>query len=382
MALIFSGALNIALLTVVIVSSFDDPLIPAMAGVSERQASMQPANRELLAFMLTLSFPELATYLTNKEPVEEGYAKRDLALSALKAAHHFDLNKALSFAPIQRRTVSLGQDLSVEMYPGLSEEQYASIIRFAYQEKWPLTARGLFQLLQKWPKQTRDPSLMQAFFVTAEFHTLETLFRKTGAPQNNEVLLDLICEGSWDDLEQLSYAQAQTLDLSVEKRRSLLLGALSRQSSTAAKLLLDTDFVFVKLQLDDAKLMDLLSLLNVKTDVSERFCMELLRSPRSDALLRVAAEKLYTYAQETVPVPFDLLVAAARFAPSETPAAVLPRPSEVPSQRSFREYVVKEGDTLWKIARLHKIKVDALVEANGIETEKLFPGMMLRIPNG
>ena len=60
----------------------------------------------------------------------------------------------------------------------------------------------------------------------------------------------------------------------------------------------------------------------------------------------------------------------------------VPRAIPVPEDNApFRSYAVKSGDTAWKIARLFKIPVETLLEANKIEdARKLQVNMKLRIP--
>ena len=384
MALIFSGALNVGLLTTLIVSAVDDQAIP-VAKITERQADpVLPANQQLLQAMSKLSFAELVTYLTNKEKVGEGYAKRDLALSTLVAVHYFDLARALPSARIQRRLVALGPEQKIEMYPSLTEEQYSAIVRFAYQEKWPITAQGLFQQIKKRPRDSRDETLAQAFFHTAEFHLLNQLFQKTGAPQESLALLDLLCDGPWELIERFTHEQSATPDMSLSARRSLLLGYLSHRSSQAAKLLLQTDALFAKICFEDESIIALLAVLPEKTPEAQQFCKDLLRSARGDAVLRIAAERLYRFAGETPPVPLDLKAALARFSmesPQGAPVANIPLAAAFQSQNKFKEHIVKEGETLWKIARQYGVKIDELMTANAIEKERLFPGMTLRIPD-
>ncbi|MES2272798.1 MAG: LysM peptidoglycan-binding domain-containing protein, partial [Chlamydiota bacterium] len=347
----------------------------------------EEGNGQLIQSMSNLSFRELVSFLTNRDLVEEGYTKRDLALAALVAFCDFNLEKALSAAPDQRRILSFSENQKIEIFPGLNDEQFQAIIRYAYQEKWPLTAKGLFSLLQKW-KMPREESLETAFLMTPEFYSLQVLFQKTEAPQDAPMLLKLVCEGNWDLLERFSREQSQMLDLSVEKRRRLLLSYLSLHSPTAANLLLRTDYLFALKKLDDQGILDLLGLLQQKTEESERFCIELLRSPRNDLIWQRSAQCLYVYAKETPPNPLDPKLALARFAPNAAPvpipaptsvvAAALPKPSVLPPQ--IRNHVVKEGESLWKIARQHKVKVDELVKVNGLEKDCLQPGMTLRIP--
>ena len=375
MALIFSGALNVGLLAALIFSTLEETQIAIPFSKKPSAAVPQVANQQLLLKMVKLSFPELVTYLTNKDPVEEGYAKRDLALSALVKVHCFNLEKALSFSPLQRRFLLLSPEQTVELYPGLTEEQYEAIIRFAYQEKWPLTAKGLYHLLKNWPKNTRDASLAEAFFVTAEFHAVEVLFQKTGGAQEKNTLLDLLCEGPWDLVEQFALEQGQILDFSIDKRRSLLLSYLNHRSQAAAALLLKTDYPFAKSRLEDPGMLALFECLKDKTEESVRFCTDLLRSPRSDEVLYASAKKLYGYASEEMPLPFDPKAALSRFGGELSSPVVLAKKT-VPT----KEHIVKDGDTLWKISRQYKVKVEEITALNGIENGRLFPGMTLLIP--
>ena len=378
LSLIFSGALNIGLLAAFIFSvlqtnqvSFSIPLTASSKGVAET------TNGQILGAMSKLTFRELVSFLTNRDLVEEGYAKRDLA--ALVAFHHFNLEKALSTPIAQKRALLLAGGQKVDVFPGLAEDQFEAIIRFAYQEKWPLTAKGLFALLQKWDPAARDQTLEQAFLLTPEFHSLQILFQKTGAPQSSEHLLALARDGNWEFLENFAREQSQALDLSVEKRRRLLLSYLALQSPTAAQMLLQTDFVFILKRLDDQGILDVLSLLKEKTEESERFCVELLQSARSDTILQSAALRLCSYQGEVVSTPLDPKGVLARFVP-ESPA--LPAPEKlIPIPSTFKMHVVKDGDTLWKIARQYKVKVDELVSLNELQKDRLVPGMTLRLPS-
>jgi len=45
-----------------------------------------------------------------------------------------------------------------------------------------------------------------------------------------------------------------------------------------------------------------------------------------------------------------------------------------------REYVVQPGDTLWAIATAHGVSVSAIVSANSLMSDDIYPGQVLRIP--
>jgi LysM repeat protein len=57
-------------------------------------------------------------------------------------------------------------------------------------------------------------------------------------------------------------------------------------------------------------------------------------------------------------------------------------PAAPTGRAAYRQHVVKEGESLWKIARLYKAKVDEIVKLNELEKDKLYPGMTLQIPHG
>ena len=366
LALIFSGALNIGLVATCIFAGrqeFGSVPVRALAKKGIAQETMMDTFFEQIA---KLSFHELLTILTNRDPVGEGYLKRDMAASALVRFHHFNLEKALSGSPLQRREIALGKEPRVAIFPGLSDEQFDAIIRFAYEEKWPLTAEGIFKLL----KQKPDESLSQAFSVTPEFHALQTLFPKT----EQSLLLQLVSEGDWATLDLYAREQAQLLDLSAEKKQSLLLQYLAFPSRAAAALLLQTDAPFVAKRLEDARLTQLISLLPEKSADGERLCQELLRSPRTDAVWIAAAAFLYAGVGETVPVPLDLQAAIARFTSAVEKKAA---PKKVETQARY--HTVKDGESLWKIAKLYNMKVDELVKMNHLEKDRILPGMTLKI---
>lgn len=382
-ALIFSGALNIGLIAAFIFSSWKDHQphfsIALPAKIEKNQESTMS---EILRQMMKLSFCELVPYLTNRDLVEEGYLKRDLAVAVLTSHHHFNLEKALSSTPSQRRIFSLGEDETVEVFPGMSDDQFEAIIRFAYEEKWPLTPVGIYQLLKKLP-QPQDESLVQAFLITPEFHALQVLFQKTKVTLDPADLLQLVYEGNWDILDRFAREQEQVLDLSVEKRRRLLLSYLALQSPTAAQLLLKTDFDFVSKRLEDRGAIDLLSLLKEKTEEGERLCLELLRAPRTDAVWQAAVLCLYRFSKEPLPDSFNLKEAMARFVPSSSAKPETVRIKEEPPLTipTFQQHIVKDKENLWKIARQYGVKIEEIVKLNELEKDRIYPGMTLLIPN-
>ncbi|MBX9743760.1 MAG: LysM peptidoglycan-binding domain-containing protein, partial [Chlamydiales bacterium] len=263
--------------------------------------------------------------------------------------------------------------------PALTDEQFKAVIRFVYLEKWPLTAEGLFKLIQKSPFP-RESSLEEAFSMSSPFYALQLLFQKTEAPQDSSVLIRLASEGNWDLLSGLAREQMQMLDLSVDKRRRVLLSYLALKSATAAQLLVSTDFAFVLKKLDDQGLVDVLDLLT--GELLEPFCLAILKSPRSDAVWERSVKRLSAHLGKPLAEPFQLSEAIALFVaapltkvPAQPQVAVEP----VQSPSSWIMHTVQEGENLWKIARQYQVKVDEILKANELEKDKLYPGMTLRI---
>ena len=383
LSLIFSGALNIGLIAAFIALLIQDRerslLVNAPRNVEKTE---EMTNREILSSYSRLSFRELCSLLTNTDFIEEGFSKRDLALAALVSFHDFNIEKAIGSLPAQRRVFKL-EERSLEIFPGLSNEQFQAIVQYAYLERWPLTSRGLFMGLQKTPKQ-RDAALVQAFTITPEFYALQTLFQKSGANPSQDQLIDLIGDGNWQMLDGFVREQSQMLDLSDDRRRRFLLSYLAMQSPAAADLLLQTDFMFALKRLDDKGLIDLLSHAQTN-EILQKFCIELLQSARSDAIYEKSSQLLYRMVKEEMPQPFNLSQARTRFVPSApVAAAAAPKKEPAPAAResSMRTHVVKEGDSLWKISRQYHVNLDDLMAINHLEKDRLKLGMVLKIPQG
>lgn len=379
LALIFSGGLNVALLVALTFYMFEKTSLPSTI-MGKKEVLI--TKTQVFNSMSRLTFRELVSFLTNRELIEEGYTKRDLSVAALVAYHHFNLEKALSAKPSQVRTLALSSGQTLDVFPGLLDEQFDAIIRFAYQEKWPLTAKGLFHLLQA-QKPPRDESLEQAFALTPEFHALQVLFQKMRAPFETAMLIDLASEGSWELVEGYSKEQREVVELTEEKRRSLLLEFLKHHSPTAANLLLKTDFSYAVKKLDDKQTLDLLVLLKKQSEEGTKFCIELLKSPRSDAVWQAAALTLYSYAGEMPALPIDPQTVLARFSlekAKEPEVVIAEGKKQMAAQPASKYHVVKEGESLWKISRQYKVKVDEIVKLNELEKDSLYPGMTLKLP--
>lgn len=341
-----------------------------------------------------LPFQDLLLRLENKELADEGYMKRDLALSCLVAFHHFNLERALGGLSLQQRKISFSDEeghetMGLTIFPGLADYQYQAILHYAKTEKWPFTSQGLFFALKR-NEERRDPSLLEAFSLTPEFHAVFTLFSRTGTPLPREVVIGLLADGEWEPLAHFTEEQRKMQDLSVDKRRQFLQGYIQSGSKLALHLLFRTDREFVSKKFTDDQVLALLDVLDNKTPGFTDFVTELLTSVRTDAVLKKAGAKLYLFAGEPLPEPYEHDGALRRFAPHVAklyppppplpPPPVPTPPTPIKAAPQKITHVIEDGDSLWKIARKYHTTVEAIMKCNNLETEKLRVGRKLEIP--
>lgn len=390
-ALLISGALNIGLVATFVYFVFQEKERAIDFELRPAAVELPLSNQEILRSYSTLSYQDLLLRIEDASRVEEGFSRRDLALSCLVAFHHFDIEKGLGGAFFQKRKISLihsngTESIELMLFPGLSEAQYAALAQFAKVERWPLTSCGLFYEIQR-TRHNPNPALLETFFLSREFEAVSLLFARSAASIDKNTLLSLLMEGNWNILERFSLEQKKIQDLSSGKRVAFLLEYLHLRSKVAARLLLETDFLFVCKRLDDPHALLLLELLPEHTSLSEKYAKVLLISPRSDGVWKKAAHALYTFAGESPLDPFSRESVLTRFIPQAlthgvnlpqkpTPAPL--KPALAPGKKKI--HVVREGESLWKIAKKYQVTVEAIIRLNHLESDKLKPGKELYIP--
>jgi LysM repeat protein len=361
-ALILSGGLNIGLLATFFYFVLKDKEELTVNDKPKVEMVEEKSNSDYLNQFSLLSFRELLPYLSNIEKVDQGYGKKDLAIACLVKYHHFNLEKSLPGQILQKRKVLFlrgEKEEEITLFPGLNEEQYKAIEHFAYSERWPLTAEGMFTILKKLPKprQEEDKSLEWAFSLSSEVHNVRALF---GKELTLEEILDLLTEMSWESISKFNADQAQLQDWSSERKRIFLLMALEQNSPLAAKLLVKLEAPYILKKMDDKQIVKLLSSIQEESVESKNLCLELLKSQRGDELLKVAGMKLYSWSKEMSSEPYNHQVTLERF--------VGKLPTKAPLG-NLHNYTVQFGDNLWKIARHHHVDVEALMRANHLKKD-------------
>lgn len=385
-ALIISGTLNIGLLSTFIYFALKEkqsPVNTEFFSETVKEKGHTLGMQDLLRKYYYFSFQELLLRLCNGEHVESGYKARDLALACLVACHHFNLEHALGGMALQKRKITFtqedGQEISLVVFPGLVDYQYKAILQYIKTEKWPLTSEGLFREI-KYTKPPYDSSLMEAFFLTPEFHFLSSLFSRTGVLLKKEHMLALLAQGNWETIARYATILRKDAAYTLEERRSVLLQLTKEGSKLAAKVLLETDMDYCLKDLEDEQILNILHLLKDKNPLS--FAKEILKCPRSDAVLKAAAVVLYEQVAENVPENIDLNTAKKRFIELKIfPETVSVKPMKSSKKTGKNIYVVVNGDSLWKIARDKKVTVAALKKANNLKSDNLHLGQELIIPS-
>lgn len=418
-ALLISGSLNIAILTIffywLIKEAPPTPyceLKPANRKEQQIPLAVEPSSAEVIRLFRTLSLEQLIARLLNTQLVENGFTQRDLALSSLISFHDFDFTRSLKGLPLpdQQRKIPFGRDskgnnVYIIVYPNLSEKHFQTIVDFTRLEKWPLTSRGLFRILRKRGLEN-DPSLIDAFYLTPEFLSVETLFNRSDIQVTKQEVLAVLLQGSWNMLSTFSEQQHRAQDLSPAKRQRFLMDYINKKSMASLTLLLKTDFAFASKKLDDNQVLAILNLMLEHSPAGEKFALAILKSPRSDTVRLMAANRLFEFAGEPKPEKNKYAAALARFVPeAKVPLAQTPPPQEKPKKiiptkpnkpiaqaapskvkkasppmRPTRTYIVQEGDSLWKIAKRFKIEISAIKKLNNLKSDFLKPGITLKIP--
>lgn len=350
--------------------------------VSYAKESKRLTNEEYFLAIRKSSYRELIAILADDTLLEQGYRKRDFALALLVHNHSFDLHRAIRDKNFSIRSLvfqSAEGKHEVKCFSGLIDRDYDEIMHFAVTESWPLTPQGLFHQLQK--HGLSQKSLNEAFLVTKEFHVFESLFTQTGVKIPSNKLLELCIDYGWKDLTEFSEKQMKTQNFSLPKRRGVLLSCLIKGSQVAAEILLETDLSFAVQKLDDSLVLRTLDSLGSSADSAQEFCLELLKSYRSDAVWFASAEKLYSLNGQVPPDPIDISETLARFSKGQ---AVEIEPQETNDSAVRDEdgifHVVLEGETLWNIARRYRVELEELVRVNALNDDQIQPGTKLLIP--
>ncbi len=377
-ALTVSVTFNVALLVNFAFLAFkQDP--PSLAIGSEKEVnSFKESLESRIDSMFGKSMKELLDLLKDESPIEEGYKTRDLALACLSNFHYLNIEKALSGTILQKRYVRFekkgsGESFEFVLYPGLKEEHFQAVYAFVQSEKWPFTPEGVFFELKKGGVKT-DASLKEAFYKTEHFQLIELLFKRNQLTVTKELLLKMILLNDFESLDKFNSRLLQSRQFPKDLLFNWLKSCIQLGSSTAATLIVELDPNYVLKSFEDVELSRIIKNLKIKSDRTLYFLRELITSIRADPIRKDAATKLYGLYADSMPQEINHLKFMQDIAQNNTLSQISIFPHS-------KEYIIKEGDTLWQIARKNKVSVEKLIEKNHIDKNKpLQIGKVLQIP--
>ena len=369
-ALIVSGAANILLVAFVAyglfgngILRFRDSLEPRLWRQADSPAVAERTVADTLRSFQGLSLEQLLSKLEDTTLLEDGLAERDLALGYLTWRHHFDLTQALNGQlPASARELPLrcgDQVTQLVLYPGLSQKQYEAIVHYAKDERWPLTTEGLFLMMRRHQREGAGPdsSLTEAFCLTPEFLTLHKAFARADVALDRNHLIALVLEGSWATFTTASAKLQAAPEWMPAAFQEFLCDYLQHGSVQAARLLAKTHGTH---KLTDQTVLTVLQLLGPQSAEARVFATELLNSPRSDLIWK-----------EAMQCGGERVLAKAK---------VVEVGQAAPAPANKKVYVVREGDSLWKIAKNHHTDVAKLKAHNSLQSDLVRPGNSLLIP--
>ena len=376
--LLVSVSLNIGLLTAFI---YVKRVASNINLKSSRHVILEKSNAEVLASFFMAEFATLVKELKDKTILQDGYAKRDLALASLVNYHYLNIEKAISGKTLQRRKLTFlhsdgGESFQLEVFSNLDDLDFLMIEKFIKEEKWPFSAEGLLVDLKK---QTldNDPTLEAAFFATSEFYMLYTSLKRIAENLTKEKTLQFLLETDFDDFSDWIQKTKSGEDF-FAAIRSLFLESVKKGSSAASNLWILLDSEYIQRKLTDPELRQLLLLINENTLETTIFLKQILCSVRSDDIQKESALKLYEFAKISPPTPYDHNLALKTFLPTMFDKKGSLK-AETPAKGPIK-HTVTDGDSLWKIARKYKVSIEFLREHNNLKKDALKPGQELLIP--
>jgi hypothetical protein len=368
--LIISGALNVGLCAFLIYWIIKErpptpycEHLPAQLSLESRAITPSRPLMNVIDCYRTLSLEQLISELSNSESIENEFTYRDLALAFLVTFHHFDVQRAIQLKEMPlRQKVSISKSnldmpLELHVYLHLSKNDYEAILQFARTEEWPLTPFGIFQKLQK---DNATPSLEEAFYHTPHFMAVEVLFRRVDKPLKRKELLQIILEGSWEMLSSFYSEQRILLDLSRARRQKFLLLYIDNSSKSAAYMMLKAEGKQALMALDDHQIIKTLSLMDERTPALIDLAMSLCKSSKNEEVIQSSNACLNKFGLKQASI----------------------QSIQPPIKPLTHSYVVKEGDSLWKIAKGQCVSIKKLTEFNHLDEGSILqPGMKLIIPS-
>lgn len=312
---------------------FSGPLI-----AKNRYKAQIPEN--FLHQLATSTFQELSSFFSDERFVF-GYPVKLWALSVAIQEFDVDISPALSheltFTELQDQTRTW-------LLPNVKEQEFPGVVQYLSLRKLPFTSRGLFKRVASSLGEGKvDEECLYSFCHTPEFLYLRTLLAGADREISVASLARMVIRGGSEVFFSLCSSEKRFSAISEKERQEVLLAYVYREEPLAALLLLEHDSEAILHEFRNE-------------DVQKILCLLPRGFPKCQ-------EFLSRYAQT----------------PREQPE--LSQNSPLVEENSlFREYIVKEGDSLWVISRREGVSIEELMRRNQLSHHRLLPGKVLKLP--
>ncbi|ACZ33569.1 lysM domain protein [Chlamydia pneumoniae LPCoLN] len=267
------------------------------------------------------------------------------ALSVAIASHHIDitpvLSKPLTYTELKGSSVRW-------LLPNIDLKDFPVILDYLRCHKYPYTSKGLFLLIEKMVQEGWvDEDCLYHFCSTPEFLYLRTLLVGADVQASSVAsLARMVIRCGSERFFHFCNEESRTSMISATQRQKVLKSYLDCEESLAALLLLVHDSDVVLHEFCDEDLEKVIRLMPQESPYSQNFFSRLQHSPRRE------------------------------LACMSTQRVEAPRVQEDQDE----EYVVQDGDSLWLIAKRFGIPMDKIIQKNGLNHHRLFPGKVLKLP--
>lgn len=400
--LVFSCAVNVAAVAYLVMQWQDGVLWLSVEEPQPQESGnslvVQPDTLKVhVAKLFAKTDDELVAALSDGTLLANGYTTQEIALAVLRARGFQveDPMRPLHSWPQPLTSFSFnaldGSHQMLPLFSSLRPEDFRAVQEFLATSTVPYTALGIISRLATAPD---DTALKFALVRTDEWAAFQRLIH---LPEEELIALSQHVDNQ-SFMAIVDYSRTHTEETNITP----FLISLNAASPSAhlADFIAASSADFLVQSADDATVEQIMSLLPI-SEHGVRLAMRLLNNQRKPAVWQ-AAQKYLAAASGTptlATMTRDQILACLHHIVNPQKAENLPKkvpkdpvkPSspvaEVSSRaatrqlKPYRTYVVKQGDTLWSIAKRFQVNVEKLKYLNGLRGTALKVGRELKIPH-
>lgn len=268
-----------------------------------------------------LSNEELVDLLGSKEHIEDGLCYRDIALSCLINFHDFAFDRVFLTSPFEKKELVIckaatHEVVKMDVILGLDDQSFSSIQSFAKKERFAVTLRGLFYLMQDEKNRHDYDKISTLLYIQEPFCILYSSIKELYPKLQKQLLLKLILSASYELFEEFSNKVVDVGHSDGQICLTYLKKYLFHQSKIACHLLMKIDQDYCVHQLDQREMLQFIALLD-KPNLEVVIALKrILCSLRTNEIHEAAAKKLYEFAGQTFLKPYNHKQALKKFLPT------------------------------------------------------------------